>query len=270
MSFLDRLEKRFGHLAVPNVALVLVMAQVFMYGMILIGRIDFGALLLIPSKVQDGEFWRLVSFIIAPPRVATSMFGILFLAFFWYLFWMMSGALESAWGVFRFNVYLLSGILLSVGGAFLGQWIAPGSGVILPPDFLYLSVFFAFATIHPNFEFMMFFVLPVKVKWLAIFAGALTLGACIFAPNMGYRLAIIAPVLNYFLFFRGALFQSLKSRQRRARFEAQRHSQASEALHVCALCGATDQAHPEREFRYRTANGEAECICNVCRSNETT
>jgi hypothetical protein len=98
MTFLDRLEKRFGHLAVPNVVLVLIVAQVFMYGMILIGRVDYASLLLMPTKVLNGEWWRLLSFVIAPPGVPVSPFGVIFLAFFWYLFWMMSGALESAWG----------------------------------------------------------------------------------------------------------------------------------------------------------------------------
>lgn len=265
MSFLDRLEKRFGHLAVPNVVLVIIIAQLFIYAMILIGRVNFGSLLMIPGRVFEGEWWRICSFMIAPPRVATSLFGALFLAFFWYIFWMMSGTLETAWSVFKFNLYLFSGILFSLIGAFAGYLISPGAGIILPPDFLYLSVFLAFATVNPNIEFLIFFVLPVKVKWLAVFAGGLTLLAFLFAPSIGHRLAIILPLLNYFLFFRGALFQSLKSRQRRSKFAAERRASSEESLHVCVRCGATEQSAPEREFRYRTSNGEAECICSECR-----
>jgi hypothetical protein len=75
MQLLDRLEKRFGHWAVPNVALVLVIAQVFIFGMIIIGRVDFVSLLLIPNKVLDGEWWRLLSFVIAPPHIPSSVYS---------------------------------------------------------------------------------------------------------------------------------------------------------------------------------------------------
>jgi hypothetical protein len=82
---------------------------------------------------------------------------------------------------------------------------------------------------------------------------------------MGYRFAILGPVLNYVLFFRGAFVQNFKSRQRRAKFDTERKKRDSEALHTCDACGASDRSHPEREFRYRTIDGEAKCLCSVCR-----
>lgn len=208
MKFLDKQEKHFGFLAVPNVVLMLIGAQLFIYAAILIGRVEYASIFLIPKAVFAGEWWRLVSFVIAPPYVPGTLFQGIFLAFFWYIFWMMSHTLESVWGVFRFNVFLLVGLLCTLGGAFLGQIISPGTTVVLSPYFLYLSIFFAFATLNPNIEFLMFFVLPVKVKWLGWFAAVMTALSILGAPSMGDRIAILAPLLNYFLFFKAALSQS--------------------------------------------------------------
>ncbi len=265
MNTLDRLEKRFGHLAVPNVAMVLIVAQLLIYALILAGQVDWMGLLLIPQAVLAGEWWRLASFLIVPPHIATTAFQALFLAFYWYIFWMMSSALESAWGVFRFNLYLLVGILISVAGTFLGFVISSDSLIVLSPRFLYLSLFFAFATLHPNVEFLLFFVLPVKVKWLAWVMGAFTALAILAAPSMGARIAMIAPLLNFFLFFREALVQSVKARKRRAKFDAERSERAATAQHTCEACGATERSHPDRDFRYKMIEGEAVCVCNACR-----
>lgn len=265
MKFLDHIEKRFGHLAVPNVALGLVLAQLVIFAFILIGRMQFEGLLLVPKAVFAGEWWRLLSFVITPPEVATTAFSALFLAFFWYIFWMMSSALEQAWSVFRFNIYLLSGVLFTIAGVFIGQLLSPEATLFVSPRFLYLSVFFAFATLHPDMEFLLFFVLPVKVKWLAWILGGLTALGILFAPSMGERIALFATLTNYLLFFRSALTRSVQARKRQAKFTAERKQVESEARHQCSVCGATEQSQPDLDFRYRMVNGDASCICEDCR-----
>lgn len=267
MKFLDSLEKRLGHLAVPNVILVLIVAQLFIYAAVLTGRVNMGSIVLIPQAVLAGEWWRLFSFLIAPPFVAGSALDALFLAFFWYILWFMSGALESVWGVFRFNLYLLTAILLAIAGAFAGYFVSPGDLIFISTTFVYYTIFFAFATLHPNIQFLIFFIIPMKVKWLAwiIFAvGALSfLGM----PSMGQRFAFAAPFLAYLLFFKDAITQSMKAKQRRVKFDAERRAKAAQALHTCSSCGATDRSHPDRDFRYKTVDGDAVCICEECRSN---
>ena len=108
MNFLDKLEKRLGFLAIPNVVATLIVAQLFIYGTMLTGRIELEGLLLIPKAVSSGEWWRLASFLIAPPYVPMTLFQGLFLAFFWYILWMMSNSLEEEWGIFRLNIYSVS------------------------------------------------------------------------------------------------------------------------------------------------------------------
>lgn len=267
MKLIDKLEKRLGFLAVPNVVLTLVVAQLVIYAAILIGRVEFTSLLLVPKAVLGGEWWRMVSFLFAPPYMAGTLFQALFLAFFWYIFWMMSNTLQEAWGQIRFNLYLIIGIVTTIIGAFAGQLISSGSIIIVSPYFLYLSIFFAFATLNPNIQFLVFFVIPMKVKWLAWFVAAMTAFSFLFAPSMGDRVAILFPLINYFLFFKDGFKQSVVSRQRRSKFDADKRERGEEALHTCAQCGASDNSHPERDFRYKSAGSDMICICEVCRES---
>jgi len=267
MRILDKLEKRFAAWAVPNVVLYLIIGQLAVYALILAGRLEYGRLTLFPAAVLEaGEWWRVLTFLIVPPSIAYGAFSALLLAIFWYIFWLMSSALESAWGVVRFNIFLLAGIFFSVAGAFLGHLVSPAAGIQVAPDFLFLSIFLSFATLHPNFEILLFFVLPVKMKYLGWFAAAGLVLSLLFAGSMGERLAILAPILNFLLFFWPELTGRVKARQRRSTFEAKRKAAAKEAFHVCENCGATDRSHPEREFRYKTVDGEAVCLCEECRT----
>ena len=73
MTFLDRLEKRFGSWAVPNVGLYLVLAQIATYTLILSQRVTIESLLLAPTMVLGAnEYWRLMTFLFCPPFVAGS------------------------------------------------------------------------------------------------------------------------------------------------------------------------------------------------------
>ena len=268
MNTLDKLEKRFGHWAVPNVMLYLIIAQLLVYALILGGVLSFGSMPLIPSEViHNRQYWRLITFMIAPPYIAGGALGGLFLAIFWYILWMMSGAIEAAWGAFRFNCYLLLGVILTLIGSFAGQLISPDSLIVIFPDFLYLSIFYAFAVLNPHFEFYMFFILPVKVKWLAILSAVFVGFEILGAGSMGMRLAILAPVLNFLLFFRDAFVHSLRAERRRRQFQTERRERATEAQHLCILCGATEKSHAERDFRYRKVDGEHVAVCDECREN---
>lgn len=266
MKFLDSLEKRFGHLAVPNAILVLIVAQLFIYAAIIIGRLDIVSIVLFPKAVMEGEWWRLLSFMIVPPDIATGAFSALFLAFFWYILFFMSQALEAAWGVFRFNLYLLAAILFAIIGAFVGQVVSPSSIIFASTTFLYYCIFFAFATQHPQIQFLMFFIIPVKVKWLAWLIFGVGVLGFLSLPTMGEKIAFAAPYFCYVLFFKDALTQSVQAKKRRAEFDAKRQARADEAMHICTSCGATERSHPERDFRYKAVDREALCLCNNCRS----
>jgi hypothetical protein len=265
MSLMDKLEKRFGHWAVPNVMLGLIGTQLFVYAMVLTGRISFEMLPLSPKAVLAGEYWRVFSFIISPPHIAGGAVSALFLVIFWYILWMLSSALEASWGVFRFNLYLICGVFFTILGAFIGYFVSPSATIFIYPDFLYLSLFFAFAVLNPNFEFLVFFILPVKVKWLACFLGGMTGLSIIVTPSLGNSIATLGSILNFILFFRGALVYSVAARKRRNEFAVKKHEIENTAFHTCSQCGATDQSHPHRGFRYKSGTTAQICLCGDCR-----
>ncbi len=268
MSIWDKFERRFGWLAVQHLALSLICAQLAVYALVLVGAVDYSVLEFNPAAIsQGGEFWRLISFIIAPPYIPVTPVEALFIAIGMYLFHMMSGVLEAEWGTFRFNVYLLAAIFFSIVGGFVGYFVSPQSLIEVTPGFLYMSVFLGFATLRPDYEFYIMFVLPVKVKWLAWLSAGLVTYSVLFASSFGIVLVILAPIANYLLFFGPVLKRSVANRKRREQFVAEQRAAADEAFHTCSVCGVTDQSNPEMQFRYKKLEGEAMCICEVCRAS---
>ena len=167
MSWIDRLDAKFGRYAVPNLTVFLIAGQVLTYlasaAPAPLGAGVFENIMFMPDKVFAGEWWRLVTFLFTPP---TS--NLLFAFFFWYLFYLMGTTLEANWGTFRYNIYLLLGYVASVAMAFVA-WSAGGAaGQIASNAFLYGTVFLAFARLYPEFTMYIFFVLPVKIRWLAL------------------------------------------------------------------------------------------------------
>ncbi len=266
MKLLDSLEKRFGNLALRNVVLGVVVAQLVVYALMLSGQLSIGSLVLNPFfVVEGGEFWRLVTFIICPPFLAEGAFDALFLGFFWFIFWMMGRNLEDQWGVFRFNLYLAAGVLFTLAGTFTGYFIAPDPLIYVSPRFLFTSVFLAFAVLNPEMEFRVYFILPVKVKWLAWLVGAFAVLGIVLQPSWGGKLAALGPFINFLLFFRWEVAASAKSSIRRRKHEAAIKASEEEPFHQCTQCGATDRSHPERAFRYKEVDGEPVGICDACR-----
>lgn len=238
MTFLTKLERRFGALAIPNITLFLVIGQVLVYALMSMQQFGRDEIELVAGRVLDGEVQRLFSFVFLPPMTHP-----IFMAFAWYIFFIMGTALERHWGKFRYNLFILIGFVTTVAAAFVY------------PDhpttnaFLGGSVFLAFAFLNPNFEMALFMVLPVKIKWLAlvmwVFYG---IGVVLGAGPM--RLAILSSVANFALFFGGDIIHAMKARRRRVRFDARRRADEKEPFHVCHVCGKTDKSDPQEQFRY--------------------
>jgi membrane associated rhomboid family serine protease len=212
MSVLDNLERKFGRYAVPNVTMGIVIGQAFLYLFSYSGQLDISRAMLIPELVLAGEWWRLLTFPFIPP--SASLFWIFFAL---YAFYLMGGALEGHWGAFRYNVFLLTGYLLTVAASFLFPYQAASN------VFVGGSVFLAFAALYPDFQFYIFFILPVKVKWLALLAW------------IGYGRDI---------------WWRMKTGQKKMAEQARSLSGTREAFHRCASCAKTDITHPDMEFLY--------------------
>lgn len=199
MKWLYKLERRFGRYAIPNLMMyiTLSMGMVFLlqyftgYGLSGLLALDRGAIL-------QGQLWRLITFLFVPGSTG----GILGTLLYLYLNYMLGLALEEYWGSFKFNLYYLCGILSAYATmALLGF----GTNY-----YLNLTLFLAYAYLNPNREFLLFFVLPVKVKYLALVDWLLMLVLFIQGP-WAARLGIALALLNFFIFFGGDFLRQLRN-----------------------------------------------------------
>lgn len=252
-STLDKLESRFGHYAIPGLVQMIATLQfvtllVFTF-LPVESRQPYEDLLAFDlASILSGQVWRLFSYVFIP--VPNPLF-----AFIAFMFMMFLGRGMEEWGAFRVNLYVFGGMAsMAIGAA-----IFP-----FQPDafWIYLAVLLAFASMYPNEEIMLFFVIPVKIKWLAIFAAASVLLG-IFSSPMRAIPAFFA-LANYLVafapgFFRGQL-QAARAASRRSRFEA--GAPSGDFFHQCSLCGKTELDDSTLDFR---VNDRGEEICSACR-----
>jgi membrane associated rhomboid family serine protease len=204
------------------------MAIVFV---LMMARPDIYGLLTLDPSLALKQPWRFVTYLFLPQD--TSLIWVLFTL---YWTWLVGTNLEHEWGPFKFNVYYLFGAI----GTTAAAWITrqPQTNI-----WLNTSLFFAFATIFPNFEIRLFFIIPIKVKWLAL----ITLGYValqFFTGPLGVKVAIGVAFTNYLIFFAGHLVSLARGQQLQMKQAARRTSlRASERTEreesegrVCAIC----------------------------------
>ena len=241
MNWLDKLERRFGHIAVPGLIRIIVVLNAIVFVLLRVNEDYIRPLVLDPNRVMHGEVWRLVTYLFLPPTDDA-----IFVVFALYFLWIMGDGLEQEWGAFRLNVFYLCGMIATTIVAF---FITRSS---VTNAFLNLSIFLAFATVLPDFEILLFFILPVKVKWLGIISAAF-LGVTVMFASYPANLVPIVSLANYLLFFGPQFFrtaaQKREDMRRRARFEAASHVGPLETMHRCVICGKTEVDNPELEFR---------------------
>lgn len=240
MKILDRLERKIGRFAVPNLTIYLIAGQSFFYLMYLTGKLDRGATYYSGSRLLSGEWWRLFTIPFDPPQQS-----LIFALFAWYFFYLMGSALEEQWGEFRYNVYVLIGCLLTIAASLLAPQYPVSN------TFLGGSLFLAFASLFPDYQILLFFILPVRVKWLALLTALAYAYQFIFG-DWGTRLFIVAALANYLLFFARDLALNLRHGRRQLVKKGSRLAEAKtkRAIHRCTTCGITDQTHPDMDFRY--------------------
>jgi len=251
MSRLHAWERRLAPFAIPNLTLYLVIGQTFVYLTAMLGVLDARFLMLLPALVLQGDWWRVLSFVIVPPNAHW-----LFIAFALYLLYLFGSALEEHWGVVRYNLFLLVGYLLTVGLAFVTPY-SLASNV-----FIGGAIFLAFAWLNPDFTLNLFLILPVKIKWLALIAWVFY-AYTFLTGGLAAKLGVVAAVGNFALFLGRDVFRRVRDGQRlrehRARHKAE--APAGPLVHRCAVCQRTSQDHPELDFRYRDEAGAEVCYC---------
>ena len=198
MTLLTRLERSIGFIAIGNLPVFIVTTQAILYVWCLINPSNAHLLMLDPIAVRyAGEYWRLLTFLFLTP-----LQNPLFAFFFLYLLYIYGSALENEWGSFPFTLFYLVGALGTLAaGFFFGGY----DGAF----FLNTTIFLAFAALHPNFELLFFFVIPIKIKWMAWLTWILILYQVSVAPLFG-KAAILVSTINYLLFFGKLHFEQLR------------------------------------------------------------
>jgi len=256
MSLLSRLESRFGRWAIPNLTVLIIAGQVLLYFLQFTRAGNGGEMAkihLLPSAVMEGEVWRLFTFLFAPPASRS-----LLVIFYWVLMYMFGNGLEQQWGTFKYNLFLLVGYLASVAAAFIAY--AFGYDMIADNSFLYGSLFLAFARLFPDFTINLYFVLPIKIKWLALLMWLWYAYEFLQGDWMG-RMMIFASVLNYLLFFGKEHLRDWRQGSRRRRFESTVKSAAKAIQHECRVCGVNSETSPKTLFRYCSQCDGQCCYC---------
>ena len=246
---LKQLERKLGRFALPHLTWILIGGQVMFFMGMQANPELYSQMVLIPGLVLKGEVWRLFVFMFIPESMSLIWFAIGM-----YVLHLMGTALENQWGDFRFNLYILIGMLGTIGAAFIfpGQ---PATNV-----YLMTSVFLAFAYLFPDFEFLLFFILPVKVKYLGYLTAALY-GFIFITGDLATKAMISAALLNFSLFFSRDIYQRAKNGRRTMERKVQAIKEANTPFHICSVCKRTDKTDPQLHFRYLPGSGEPVCYC---------
>ena len=261
MSWLNRIGRRLEPFAIPHLALILVAGQtVVLVAVSILQRFDPGDFLLVPGLALDGEWWRLLTFIFRPPMLppAPDAMSLIWAAFGLYMIYLFGTALENYWGKLRFNLFLLCGYALTVGFAF----ITPDE--VVTNIFIYGSLFLAFAWLNPDFEILIFFILPVKIKWLALIAW-IGYAFMFFAGGLADKLSVVASVGNFLIFFSRDILQRARAGRRRMQTQAARFAQQGDTPRLrnrCYICGKTSETDPLEDFRFCSKCEGDYCYCS--------
>ncbi len=269
MSVLDRMERRFGRFAIPNLMKYIIIGTIIAYVLSLINPQYLNYLYLSPSLVLKGQVWRLITFIFIPSNTQ----NILFFALSMYFNYFLGSMLEARWGAFRFNVFYFTGVLATIVASFLFQSYGT-------PDYLNETLFLAFATLYPDLRVLLFFFIPIKVKWMGWFMAAMLVVQFIIG-SWSARGFIIVSLLNYILFFGPKLLGRIRDMRRRETYihAATWHGSSKSTsggksaskgkshpkgkiiddvpFHRCYVCGKTEKDDPNMQFRY----------CSECNGN---
>ncbi|MCM1257269.1 MAG: hypothetical protein NC307_05405 [Roseburia sp.] len=263
MNFLYKLERKFGKFAIPNLIVYLLAGYVIGYTLSYIAPGALYYLTLEPYYILHGQVWRLITWVLIPPS-RNLLFAVIMIMFYFQL----GRSLEHVWGTFRFNLYIFGGIIFTIIGAFILYGVGAlmgyqmyGMGWVISTDYINMGIFLAYALCFPEMQVLLYFVIPVKMKWMA-WLYVVLIAIDLFQTNWAGRVVIIASLLNFIVFYlstRNYHQISPKEIKRKRKFRAQMRTPVGYGVskHKCAICGRTEKDDPNLEFRF----------CSKCAGN---
>lgn len=256
MRWLEAIESRLEFLAFPGLFKWLTMIGVVVFACQWANPTLPETLAFDRGKILQGEVWRLVSFAFTPAgSFPFSAFGALILVFATMISFLISDSLEGEWGPTRVTLYLLTAFI----GLIVGQFLL-GSSQLPAGRYLYTSMFLAFATCFPRYEFRLFLILPVQVRWLGWLAFAGMILSVVLSPAMLF--VVIPALIPYAIWVLPNYVQAKKSvveNAGRKREFSRKSAPEREEFNRCVVCGKTDLSDPDLTFR-TLADGSEYCL----------
>lgn len=262
MGFNASFEKNFSWIAFPGLIRAIAMLQCVVFLLILL-KPETATFFAVTSKgIAEGEYWRLISWVFFPFVAPGNnmILGAFFMFIVMRIAFLFSDSLETAWGEVRTTVYVYATILCQSACLYLSA-IGVFPPMIFGDQMLYLAFFFAFATVFPHIEFLLFFVLPVKVWVFALISAVGMVFSAISHPVLFLFLGLA--YLPYLVWAVPRFWNWKKYRTellaRQLKFQGRIKGAERQSLHRCHVCQRTETSHPDLEFRV-AANGEEYCL----------
>ena len=271
--WLDRFCYRHPRFGIPNLMKYIVFGNIAVFILDMVSNGTFSQIIAFyPSMILKGQVWRLVTFVFVPLNS-----GVIWFVFSVLLYYFLGNTLEQHWGTARFSVFYLLGVVLNVILGFV-LYFSLGQPYYLQTANMYyvnMSMFFAFATLYPDMQMLLYGIIPIKVKWLAlldVFLFAFDIGSYLSQGEFLYAMLPIIGIFNYLIFFWDDLMERFTRGKRRAAHranpqtinfkKAQKEVQQRKGyLHKCSVCGVTDADDPNKEFRYCSKCNGYYCYC---------
>lgn len=270
MKFIDKLERKFGRFGIPNLTIYMIVCYVIGYALMIVNPGILNWLSLEPAYILRGQVWRLVIWVLYPPSTSGVLWFAIAVLFFYYP---IGTSLERTIGTFKYTLYILSGVIFTILGAFILYFLLGGNvlvGNVFSTYYISLSTFLAYAMCYPDMQVLLMFIIPVKMKWMAIFYVVIVVYEMIQYVMAGawyLVIPIVASLLNFIIFYFGTKDFSRynpKEIHRRNEFRRAMEPQGrmksgsgSVTKHKCAICGRTELDDPNLEFRF----------CSRCNGN---
>lgn len=275
------LQRFFQKYAVSNLSLVIIMCYGFGYLLQYVNASFLNYLTLNPYAICHGQIWRLVTWVLVPPDTSNILFIVIAMMFYYSI----GTSLERVWGTYAYNVYIWLGIGITIIGAFVvmavSYILAGTAGISLTGEsaaayfaaisryfstyYVNMSIFLAYALTFPDAVVLLWFIIPVKVKWLGVLYGVLLAWDFVSTAMRGgwfVCVAMAASLANFLIFWlRSGKMRRFSPRERKRRADftdaSKMRPKAGQARHRCAICGRTELDDPTLEFRY----------CSRCEGN---
>ena len=270
MKFIDKLERKFGRFGIPNLTIYMIICYVIGYALMIVNPGILNWLSLEPAYILRGQVWRLVTWVLYPPSTSGVLWFAIAVLFFYYP---IGTSLERTIGTFKYTLYILSGVIFTILGAFILYFLLGGNvlvGNVFSTYYISLSTFLAYAMCYPDMQVLLMFIIPVKMKWMAIFYVVIIVYEMIqyiMAGAWYLVIPIVASLLNFIIFYFGTKdFSRYNPKEIHRRNEFRRAMEPQGRMksgsgtvtkHKCAICGRTELDDPNLEFRF----------CSRCNGN---